>query len=129
MLTRRKPSESHKRLVFKQSFENCLIGGVLGKNVRALHSGPYGYPTCKGGELITAVVFIFFGEVAKGPTCLDLLSGLSMDTHPSRAGGPARMAIIHPFLSQRGIGVLRLSISGMSSSEKEKKNEHSIPIN
>jgi len=88
-LTRGEPSEAHERLVFEQSFENRLIGGVLGENVGALRSRPYGYPACEGGELTTAVAFIFFGEVAKGPTCLDLLGGLSMDARPTGVSGPA----------------------------------------
>jgi hypothetical protein len=88
-LTRGEPSEAHERLVFEQPFENRLVGGVLGENVGALRSRPYGYPACEGGELTTAVAFIFFGEVAKGPTCLDLLGSLSMDVRPSRVGGPA----------------------------------------
>ena len=75
--------------MFKQLFENHLVGRVLGKNVGALRSRPYGYPACEGSELTTAVAFIFFGEVAKGSTCLDLLSGLLIDRCPTRVGRPA----------------------------------------
>ena len=88
-LTRGEPSEAHERLVFEQSFENRLVRGVLGENVGALRSRPYGYPVREGGELTSAVVFIFFGEVAKGPTCLDLFGSLSMDVRPTGVGRPA----------------------------------------
>ena len=54
--------------MFEQLVENCLTGRVLGKNMGALGSRPYGYPACESGELTPTVSFIFFGEVGQGPT-------------------------------------------------------------
>lgn len=88
-LTSREPSEAHKGLVHKQSFENRLVGGVLGKDVGVLSSWPYGYPACKGSELTPTVAFVFFCEVTKGTAHLDLLSSLSMEVCPTRVSGLA----------------------------------------
>ena len=35
------------------------------------------------------MALIFFGEVAKGATCLDLFCGFSMEGGPARVVGPA----------------------------------------
>lgn len=88
-LTGREPSKAHEGLVREQSFENCLVGGVLGKDVGALSSRPYGYPACKSGKLTPTVVFVFFCEVTKGTARLDLLGSLLMEVCPTRVSGPA----------------------------------------
>lgn len=73
----------------EQSVENRLVGGVLGENVGALAARSYSYPTCEGGELTPAVAFVFFREVTKRPTGLDLLGGLSMEVGPAGVSGSA----------------------------------------
>jgi hypothetical protein len=75
--------------VREQSFENRVVRRVLRKIVWTLSSGAYGYPACESCELAPTVALIFFREVAKRPTGLDLLCGLSMDSCPARVGGPA----------------------------------------
>ena len=67
-LTSRKPSKAYEGFVFEQPVENRLIGRVLGENMGALGSRPYGYPACESRELTPTVSFIFFGEVGQGPT-------------------------------------------------------------
>jgi len=49
-LTSGETCEAHEGSVYEQPFENRLVRGVLGKNVGALRSRPYGYPTCEGCE-------------------------------------------------------------------------------
>lgn len=88
-LTSGESGEAHEGFVCKKPVENLLVGGVLGKNVGALGSGPYGYPTGEGGELTPSVSFLFFGELAERPTRLDFLGGLLMDAHPIGIGGSA----------------------------------------
>jgi len=89
VLTSGESCEARKGAVPEESFENRVVGRELSKIVWALCSGAYGYPACESCELAPTVALIFLRELAKRPTCLDLLYALSMDDCPARVVGLA----------------------------------------
>lgn len=89
MLTSGESCEAYKGAVREQPFENRVVRRDLSKIVWALCSGAYGYPACESCELAPTVALIFLRELAKRPTCLDLLYALSMDGCPAGVVGPA----------------------------------------
>ena len=93
----------------EEACKNRTVRRVLRKNMGPLGPRAYGYAAGKSCKLAPTMAFIFFGKVAKGPACLDLLGGLSMDIHPTSVGGLAgKESNDSPFLVAEGGGCSEL---------------------